>query len=237
MENYLKLFKDTEEYNNYDTELPQIGHLVDEIEEKKSPYIIADLNVRTTESATVFCNSTAVSSLTNVYIDGDKMTPVGSAHTFNTLGKHTVKLELADQSGIGVNFFFACTAITSIVIPEGVTYLDRSSFYYMTNLKSISLPNSLRSISKQTFSSCSGLTSIVLSENTSFLGVYAFENCYSLKSIIIKATTPPDLPSGMYERNTVFYGSHCPIYVPAESVNLYKTGYWSGYSSRIQPIQ
>ena len=59
----------------------------------------------------------------------------------------------------------------------------------------------------------------------------AFDNCSSLTSITVNATTPPYLGSSAFE------GSTCPIYVPAESVNAYKSAYsWIDYASRIQPI-
>ena len=62
----------------------------------------------------------------------------------------------------------------------------------------------------------------------------AFSNCTGLTSITIEATTPPSLPFGSGFRNT----NNCPIYVPAESVDAYKSAtYWSDYASRIQAIQ
>ena len=59
-----------------------------------------------------------------------------------------------------------------------------------------------------------------------------FYNCTSLTSVTIEATTPPTLG------NNVFYNTNeCPIYVPSESVEIYKAANgWSNYASRIQAI-
>ena len=65
-------------------------------------------------------------------------------------------------------------------------------------------------------------------------------NCTGLTSITFESTTPPTAAYGAFETE---YGGNFPIYVPAESVNTYKTSTgsqtyesWSYYADRIQPI-
>jgi len=57
----------------------------------------------------------------------------------------------------------------------------------------------------------------------------AFSNCSGLTGMTINATTPPTLG------NSVFANTNFPIYVPAGSVEAYKTA-WSEYADRIQAI-
>jgi hypothetical protein len=64
------------------------------------------------------------------------------------------------------------------------------------------------------------------------IGNYAFYGCSSLKTITCEAVTSPTLGSG----NNL--SSVTAVYVPAESVDAYKTATnWSYYSSKIQAIQ
>lgn len=66
-------------------------------------------------------------------------------------------------------------------------------------------------------------------------------NCESLESITVKAATPPSFKlimlRGDNTSNELYNVNNCLIYVPAESVDAYKSAqYWSDYADRIQPI-
>ena len=67
---------------------------------------------------------------------------------------------------------------------------------------------------------------IVLPENVSTLGLKVFANCSKLASIYIKNVNPPTLGSDLG------ISKSAKIYVPKESVELYKSG-WSQYASQI----
>ena len=76
------------------------------------------------------------------------------------------------------------------------------------------------------------ITSLSIPDGTTKIGYGAFYNCSRLTSVTIKATTPPTLTSGAFNDT-----NNCPIYVPAESVDAYKTATnWSAYADRIQAI-
>jgi hypothetical protein len=86
------------------------------------------------------------------------------------------------------------------------------------------------SIGRSAFNSCSSLTSVTIPNSVTSIGNYAFFNCGSLEEIVCESTTPPTL--GMQAFNNT---SDCPIYVPCEAVDDYKTAMnWSTYKDRIQ---
>ena len=99
--------------------------------------------------------------------------------------------------------------ITSLTIPEGTTKIVAYAFYFYSSLTDVTIPSTVISIGQTSFCNCSALTAIT-----------------------ILATTPPTLGSSVFV-NT----NNCPIYVPAESVDAYKTATnWSTYADRIQAI-
>lgn len=134
---------------------------------------------------------------------------------------------------IGDSAFHNCSSLTTINIPSGVTYIGNHAFYHCSSLTSITIPSGVTSIYSETFAGCSSLTSVDIPSGVTSIGAGAFINCTSLQSITVRATIPP---SGAY--NHVFDNTNdCPIYVPSQSVNAYKSASgWSDYASRIQAI-
>ena len=134
--------------------------------------------------------------------------------------------------------FANCSHLTSIITgPNGVAgYGDYGipeyAFDSCRRLTSITLANDVRNIGQCAFGSCSSLTSITIPSTVRSIGYSAFAGCRSLQSITCLPTTPPILEFGVFI-NT----NNCPIYVPAASVNTYKSTYpWSDLSDRIQAI-
>ena len=133
---------------------------------------------------------------------------------------------------IGAYSFFGCSALTSLTIPNSVVAISGYAFSSCSALTSVTIPNSVESIGEYAFSYCRGLTSLTIPDTVKSLGYGVFYNCSSLTSVTIQATTPPSLGSSAFT-NT----NNCPIYVPAESVDAYKTATnWSSYADRLQPI-
>lgn len=82
------------------------------------------------------------------------------------------------------------------------------------------------------FEYCDGLFSIELPETVTFISFMAFYGCTNLTHITLHSITPPILGNGVFDDT-----NNCPIYVPAESVDAYKSAYnWSQYADRIQAI-
>lgn len=124
------------------------------------------------------------------------------------------------------------------VIPDSVGGIGWYAFDGCTGLSSIEIPNSVTSIAYAAFYCCTGLTSLVIPESVSLICQNAFSGCKGLASVTVLAVNPPyiDRYYGNADYN-VFYGSDCPIYVPAESVEKYKSfPGWDECADRIYAI-
>ena len=71
-------------------------------------------------------------------------------------------------------YAFEYAALTSVVIPEGVTVIDCEAFAAASALKEITLPSTLREIGEEAFIGCA-LEKVTLSEGVETLGEIDFD--------------------------------------------------------------
>lgn len=132
---------------------------------------------------------------------------------------------------IGKNAFDYCQTLTDVTIGNCVTSIGSNAFSFCEKIKSMSIPDATTTIGSYAFGGCDTLTDVTIGNGVTSIGGEVFKFCGSLKSVTIKATTPPTLG---YD---AFYRTSCTIYVPAESVDAYKTATnWSEYASSIKAI-
>ena len=77
---------------------------------------------------------------------------------------------------------------TDIVVPSGVTSINRIAFQSCSNLTSIEIPASVTSIGSSAFSGCNNLTSIKIPASVTSIGSSAFEYCNNLTSVYYTGT-------------------------------------------------
>ena len=174
------------------------------------------------------------SSLGKVWPDGITPTPTGatSVITYYSSSKLNVNLNYFIPKATAETF---TNGVGTIEFNSDVTVIDSQAFYSKTAMTIVIIPNSVTYIGNNAFRNCSGLTSIDIPSSVTNIGVETFANCTSLTSITIEATTPPWLINGSY---TFGNTNNCPIYVPEESVDTYKSANgWSIIASRIYAIQ
>ena len=110
---------------------------------------------------------------------------------------------------------FAPCGLTEYTIPDCVTEIGALSFPYCIHLQSVIIPDSVTSISEK-----------------------AFLNCTSLIEVYCEALIPPKADSNMFsyfDADDNLYPIGCKIYVPALSVDAYKTANgWKGYADYIE---
>lgn len=163
--------------------------------------------------------------------DVSNLTSIGAYAFYNCRGLTSVTIP-DSVTYIDGGAFQNCIHLTSMTIPDSVTAIESYAFNYCSNLTSVTIPNSVTSISNHVFENCRRLTSVTIPSGVTFIGSSAFASCLSLTSVTVNATTPPNV-GGLPFNNT----NNCPIYVPAASVNAYKAAsIWSTYASRIQAI-
>lgn len=191
--------------------------------------LVTTYNVTNTTGATKILNNT--SNITYMIVDGVEVSPVSTGYTFPTTGIHTVKYTLTDPTRISSNTFQSIYALKTLVIPDSVTSIGEEAFSYCSGLTSVNIPSAVTYIGRSAFYVCRTLTSVTIPDSVTSIGKQAFTYCVNLASVTMKATTPPSLGA-----DALTSTDNCPIYVPAASVNAYKTA-WSTYASRIRAIQ
>lgn len=137
--------------------------------------------------------------------------------------KNLVSIEIPNSvTSIGNSAFYGCIGFRNFHIPNSVISLGNYAFANCSGLTTINIPSSITSIGDGTFSGCSSLTSITIPDSVETIGNSAFRSCWNLTGITFEGTTPPTIGEGVFN-NTV-----CPIYVPCESLDAYKTA-WSNF--------
>lgn len=129
-------------------------------------------------------------------------------------------VELPDTiTNIGYSAFLDCMDLTSINLPDKVTCIEGLAFSGCWDLYSIELPDSLTSIGEKAFECCIEFTSIVIPASVLSIKREAFGGCYGLVGIICKPTVPPALGDDVFRG----INKSIPLYVPIESIDLYKS--------------
>ena len=210
------------------------------------------------EDVTSIENSTfyGCSNLTSITIPSG-VTSIGS-NAFYNCSSLTLIVIPEDVTSIGHSAFSGCSTLTSITIPDGVTSIENSTFSGCSKLTStifsenshltsigesafsgcrsltcIIIPDGVTSIGKYAFKDCRSFTSVTIPENVKSLGTSIFYYCEELTSITCEALIPPTSENASpfgYIEETI------PVYVPASSVDAYKSSVtWKRFTN-IQPI-
>ena len=79
----------------------------------------------------------------------------------------------------------SCKAGESYTIPDSVTSIGPSAFFYCTSLASVTIGNSVTSVGFSAFSGCTALTTVTFGNSVTSVGPYAFDQCTSLKSLTL----------------------------------------------------
>ena len=110
----------------------------------------------------------------------------------------------------------------------GLDYVGQEWFRGCKNLSNILLPSTIKTIQPFAFANCYKLEEIELPAALSEIGDEAFNDCPVLKTIRVLGSTPAKLTG----KSQFSYNDGLRIYVPAASVDAYKTA-WPGYKDYI----
>lgn len=152
----------------------------------------------------------------------------------------TVELKEGTK-GVCYCAFYACEGLTSITIPESVTFIEAYAFEECSNLQSITLPAKIQDISEGMFVGCTSLTSVTIPEGVTNISPGAFYRCSSLAELTLPSTIEHigwDVFTNSCTQLTCLaravpsvwgdLGSVRTVNVPFGAVNSYKSTYpWS----------
>ena len=128
---------------------------------------------------------------------------------------------------------------TSFVIKEGTVSISpyafvKENYHEDYSLVSVSIPNSVKVIGEGVFYRCRALTSIVIPAGVTTIETLAFDYCKALKSVTCEAVNPPALSGSVFLFTPI---ADATLYVPAESIEAYKTATeWKDFG-QILPIK
>ncbi len=149
-------------------------------------------------------------------------------------------IDLGGANIYGIDVFFRCTGLESIVIPEGANSVSSNMFSYCSSMKNISLPSTLKYIEDYAFYTCAALTEVTVPEGTEKIGAYSFFNCIELRTLHLpdSITEIGDGAMGYYAESedtepkkfdgfTVEYSKNDVIHGFVEQYDLNGTGHGS----------
>jgi len=171
-----------------------------------------------------FCDCDALISVTL----GNSLISIGNS-VFQSCNALT-SIEIPNSvTSIGQEAFTECTNLQSATIGNGVTSIGEGLFKYCYSLESATIGNNVTCIANYTFKSCSSLTSIEIPNSVTSIGNEAFYGCSNLASLYNYSTIPQTISSNVF---TSVPKSTCRLYVPAESLEAYKSAsVWKDFAS------
>ena len=112
------------------------------------------------------------------------ITSIGNGAFISCIGLTSITIP-ETVSFIGYCAFIGCSGLTSVAIPEGVTSIEEETFEDCTGLTSVTIPNSVSTIKSSAFSYCNALTSVDIPNSVTSIEGHAFSCCDALTSINI----------------------------------------------------
>lgn len=161
----------------------------------------------------------------------DDVTTIGEHAFYHCEKLSSIKLS-KNLKSIGQAAFHNCHRLTSIEFPDTLETIDGMAFA-LCGFTEITIPDSVTSIGSSAFHDEPNLKNVTVGSGVTSIGAYAFSYNNKLLTLTVHAETPPVLGNSLLDLSP-----SCQIYVPAQSVEAYKTATnWKTWASRIQPIE
>lgn len=165
------------------------------------------------------------------YEEAASVTDIGTVFRNNTQITHFEELNFFGVSYMKNYAFSDCNNLLRIVLPAKLKDISYACFINTKSSFEISIPEGVTNIWGASFMQ-TGIVSITIPSSVKRIREQVFYNCSKCKSVTLLPTVPPTL-----DNVNSFGNNNCIIYVPAESVDVYKSAsVWSTYASRIQAI-
>ena len=113
--------------------------------------------------------------------------------SIRTLGRGTFKncyslLRVNFNEGlekIGVDCFYYCSHIDSLIIPDNVSEMANRAFMYCEAIKEFKVPANTTVVSEELLEGCNNLEKVIIGDNVKSINSYAFNRCSSLATLSI----------------------------------------------------
>ncbi len=136
--------------------------------------------------------------------------------------------------------FSGCSALEEVKFAENsvIETIGESPFYMCRSLTSINIPNSVTYIGGYAFASCRGLPEITLPSSLEAIHYAAFQYCVALRKVYSNNPTPPtcEYTGDICVFDGVDYDS-CTLYVPAGSYDDYASAKeWEDFMAIVEMV-
>jgi hypothetical protein len=142
-------------------------------------------------------------------------------------GEATIECNIPNYSSYSSSPFYT-NKFSKIIIGDSVTQIGNYSFYSSTYLETLHIGDSVTYIGTSSFYNSYKLHTVTIGKNVTLISGQAFGKT-AIKTVYCKPTTPPEI----LDASLLMYGKeNLKVYVPTESVELYKTA-WQSYKDYI----
>ena len=157
-----------------------------------------------------------------------KLTKIGFSEGLETIGEEafyycTGLTEVDFSEGletIGDDAFYYCKGLTEVEFPKSLKTIGQGAFFHCEGLTKVEFSEGLETIGIGAFSCCEVLTRVELPKSLKTIGVNAFGSCMDLTRVYCKPLTPPVVLEHGF--GDPIFNLYCRIYVPRNSIELYK---------------
>lgn len=125
---------------------------------------------------------------------------VGSGGAVEIPAKVTLSGTECTVLGIDDGAFNECRTVTSVIIPEGITFIGTEAFSGCNNLTKVIFPQTLINIGEMAFFGCSSLKSVTIPSSVTDIGTSAFWCCKSLEEVVYLGSA--DIPANAFRQCT-----------------------------------
>lgn len=138
---------------------------------------------------------------------------------------------------IGERAFGSCYSLADVTLSSGQTVLGSYVFENCPCLQSIVIPEGITTIESRAFNGCSKLKEFTLPSTLTRLNDRAFYAAALMEPIVVRclASNPPIVGSSVWKGGSLAPASK--LYVPAASIEKYKSSDWSTYFGEILAIE
>lgn len=158
-------------------------------------------------------------------------------YTFPTTVTHHGKTYQVNE--IGEDTFCQADSLAHVTIPETVTGIGPMAFY-KSGLTEVNIPDNVKSIGSGSFYWCEKLSSLTLGRGLEWIDPFAFCWDEELTTVTCHALVPPETEIVDNTDGEIIFSpytySGATLYVPAPSLNAYKTAYGWEQFQKIEPL-